>query len=61
MDCVAESMNAAAAFDDEAADASELASVAKAYVSRGAREIAHGAMQVFGGIAFTAEHPAQAG
>jgi len=49
---------AAAAFDDEAADASELASVAKAYVSRGAREVAHGAMQVFGGIAFTAEHPA---
>ncbi len=49
---------AAAAFDDQAADASELASVAKAYVSRGAREVAHGAMQVFGGIAFTAEHPA---
>jgi alkylation response protein AidB-like acyl-CoA dehydrogenase len=32
--------------------------VAKAYVSRGAREVAHGAMQVFGGIAFTSEHPA---
>ena len=34
------------------------ASIAKAYVSRGAREVAHSAMQVFGGIAFTAEHPA---
>ena len=34
------------------------ASIAKAYVSRAAREVAHGAMQVFGGIAVTAEHPA---
>ena len=33
-------------------------SIAKAYVSRSAREVAHGAMQVFGGIAVTAEHPA---
>jgi alkylation response protein AidB-like acyl-CoA dehydrogenase len=49
---------AAAAFDDDIADAAETASVAKAYVSRAAREVAHGAMQVFGGIAFTAEHPA---
>jgi alkylation response protein AidB-like acyl-CoA dehydrogenase len=49
---------AAAAFDDDAPDAARTASVAKAYVSRGAREVAHGAMQVFGGIAFTNEHPA---
>jgi alkylation response protein AidB-like acyl-CoA dehydrogenase len=49
---------AAAAFDDGADDAAQAASVAKAYVSRGAREVAHHAMQVFGGIAFTAEHPA---
>jgi alkylation response protein AidB-like acyl-CoA dehydrogenase len=49
---------AAAAFDDDAPDATRTASVAKAYVSRGAREVAHGAMQVFGGIAFTSEHPA---
>ncbi|MHB8695575.1 MAG: acyl-CoA dehydrogenase family protein, partial [Solirubrobacteraceae bacterium] len=49
---------AAAAFDDGSAEAAELASIAKAYVSRAAREVAHGAIQVFGGIAFTAEHPA---
>ena len=49
---------AAAAFDEGAAEAAQTASIAKAYVSRGAREVAHGAMQVFGGIAFTAEHPA---
>jgi alkylation response protein AidB-like acyl-CoA dehydrogenase len=49
---------AAAAFDEGAQDAGHTASIAKAYVSRGAREVAHGAIQVFGGIAFTAEHPA---
>jgi hypothetical protein len=49
---------AAAALDDDAADAAETASIAKAYVSRAAREVAHGALQVFGGIAFTDEHPA---
>ena len=49
---------AAAAFDEGAEAADQTASIAKAYVSRGAREVAHGAMQVFGGIAFTAEHPA---
>ena len=27
-------------------------------VARAAREIAHGALQVFGGVAFTQEHPA---
>ncbi|MBV9607167.1 MAG: hypothetical protein JO027_18780, partial [Solirubrobacterales bacterium] len=40
------------------AGARQTASVAKAYVSRAAREVAHGSMQVFGGIAFTEEHPA---
>lgn len=49
---------AAAAFDEGAQDAAQTASIAKAYVARAAREVAHGAMQVFGGIAFTAEHPA---
>jgi alkylation response protein AidB-like acyl-CoA dehydrogenase len=49
---------AAAALDDGIEDAELTASVAKAYVSRAAREIAHGALQVFGGIAFTEEHPA---
>jgi alkylation response protein AidB-like acyl-CoA dehydrogenase len=49
---------AAAALDDSLSGARQTASVAKAYVSRAAREIAHGSMQVFGGIAFTEEHPA---
>jgi alkylation response protein AidB-like acyl-CoA dehydrogenase len=49
---------AAAALDEGDPEAAQAASIAKAYVSRGAREVAHGAMQVFGGIAFTAEHPA---
>ena len=49
---------AAAALDDGIATAGQTASVAKAYVSRAAREVAHGSMQVFGGIAFTEEHPA---
>jgi alkylation response protein AidB-like acyl-CoA dehydrogenase len=49
---------AAAAFDEGAPEAAQAVSVAKAYVSRGAREVAHTTMQVFGGIAFTAEHPA---
>jgi alkylation response protein AidB-like acyl-CoA dehydrogenase len=49
---------AAAALDEDAADAPRTASIAKAYVSRAAREVAHGAMQVFGGIAVTAEHSA---
>ena len=49
---------AAAALDADDPQAAQAASIAKAYVSRGAREVAHGAMQVFGGIAFTAEHPA---
>lgn len=49
---------AAAALDDGMPGAQQTASVAKAYVSRAAREVAHGSMQVFGGIAFTEEHPA---
>ena len=49
---------AAAALEDEVEDALRTASVAKAYCSRATIEVAHGAMQVFGGIAFTAEHPA---
>jgi alkylation response protein AidB-like acyl-CoA dehydrogenase len=49
---------AAAALDEQAGDAARTVSIAKAYVGRAAREVAHGAMQVFGGIAMTAEHPA---
>jgi alkylation response protein AidB-like acyl-CoA dehydrogenase len=49
---------AAAALDEDAEAAPRTVSIAKAYVSRSAREVAHGAMQVFGGIAVTAEHPA---
>jgi alkylation response protein AidB-like acyl-CoA dehydrogenase len=49
---------AAAAIDEDADEAARTVSIAKAYVSRAAREVAHGAMQVFGGIAVTAEHPA---
>lgn len=49
---------AAAALDDGMPGARQTASVAKAYVSRAAREVAHGSMQVFGGIAFTEEHVA---
>jgi alkylation response protein AidB-like acyl-CoA dehydrogenase len=49
---------AAAALDDGIPGAQQTASVAKAWVSRAAREVAHGSMQVFGGIAFTEEHPA---
>ena len=47
---------AAAALDDDLDGAYRTASIAKAYVSRAARDVAHGAMQVFGGIAFTDEH-----
>ena len=49
---------AAAALDEDADEALRTTAIAKAYVARAAREVAHGAMQVFGGIAFTAEHPA---
>lgn len=49
---------AAAALDDGIPGARQTASIAKAYVARAAREVAHGSIQVFGGIAFTEEHPA---
>ena len=39
-------------------DAWRTASIAKAYASRATLDVGHGALQVFGGIAFTAEHPA---
>jgi alkylation response protein AidB-like acyl-CoA dehydrogenase len=49
---------AAAALDEREAERLQAASVAKAYTSRATRDVAHAALQVFGGIAFTAEHPA---
>ena len=49
---------AAAALDEREPDALRTASIAKAYAGRATHEVAHGALQVFGGVAFTAEHPA---
>jgi alkylation response protein AidB-like acyl-CoA dehydrogenase len=49
---------AAAALEDGIDDAAQTASIAKAYASRATLEAAHGALQVFAGVAFTAEHPA---
>jgi alkylation response protein AidB-like acyl-CoA dehydrogenase len=49
---------AAAALDEGEPDSLRTASIAKAYAGRATHEVAHGALQVFGGIAFTAEHPA---
>jgi alkylation response protein AidB-like acyl-CoA dehydrogenase len=49
---------AAAALEDELEDALRTASIAKAYASRATLEVAHGAIQVLGGIGFTAEHDA---
>jgi hypothetical protein len=49
---------AAAALDDDLPEAEVTAAIAKAYVARAAREVAHGALQVFGGVAFTEEHQA---
>ena len=49
---------AAAALDDGLPDALRTAAITKAYVARAAREVGHGALQVFGGIAFTEEHQA---
>jgi len=49
---------AAASLDESEAEAVRTASIAKAYASRATLDVAHGALQVFGGIAFTAEHPA---
>ena len=47
---------AAAALDEDVADAAEATMIAKAYVSRAARQVVQGALQVFGGIGFTWEH-----
>ncbi len=49
---------AAAALDEREPDCLRTASIAKAYAGPATHEVAHGALQVFGGIAFTAEHPA---
>jgi alkylation response protein AidB-like acyl-CoA dehydrogenase len=49
---------AAAALDEREPDALRTAAIAKAYAGRATHDVAHGALQVFGGIAFTAEHPA---
>jgi alkylation response protein AidB-like acyl-CoA dehydrogenase len=49
---------AAASLDEEDADDLRTASIAKAWTSLATLDVAHGALQVFGGIAFTAEHPA---
>jgi alkylation response protein AidB-like acyl-CoA dehydrogenase len=49
---------AAAALDEREADSLQTASIAKAYAARSTHDVAHGALQVFGGVAFTAEHPA---
>jgi hypothetical protein len=49
---------AAAALDDGLPESQRTAAIAKAYVARAAREVAHGALQVFGGVAFTQEHHA---
>lgn len=49
---------AAAALDEQQSDSIRTASIAKAFAARATLDVAHGALQVFGGIAFTAEHPA---
>jgi alkylation response protein AidB-like acyl-CoA dehydrogenase len=49
---------AAAALDEGSPDAPRTAAIAKAYAARATQEVAHGALQVFGGIAFTQEHQA---
>lgn len=47
---------AAAAIDQGTEDADEAAAIAKAHASRAARRVAEGALQAFGGVAFTWEH-----
>jgi len=49
---------ACASLDERTPDCLRTASIAKAYTSRATHEVAHGALQVLGGIAFTVEHPA---
>jgi alkylation response protein AidB-like acyl-CoA dehydrogenase len=47
---------AAAAIDEGLEDAAEASSIAKAHAARAARQITEGAMQIFGGVAYTWEH-----
>jgi alkylation response protein AidB-like acyl-CoA dehydrogenase len=49
---------AAASLDEAEPGASTNSSIAKAYASRATLDVAHSALQVFGGIAFTDEHSA---
>ena len=49
---------ASASLDEREPDCLRTASIAKAYAARATHEVAHGALQVFGGVAFTAEHSA---
>lgn len=49
---------AAASLDEGEPDSLRTAAVAKAWTSRATLDVAHGALQVFGGVAFTAEHRA---
>jgi alkylation response protein AidB-like acyl-CoA dehydrogenase len=49
---------AAASLDEDEPDAVRTASIAKSYAARATLDVAHCALQVFGGLAFTAEHPA---
>jgi alkylation response protein AidB-like acyl-CoA dehydrogenase len=49
---------AAASLDERAPDAAHTVSITKAWVPRATLEVAQHALQVFGGVAFTAEHPA---
>jgi alkylation response protein AidB-like acyl-CoA dehydrogenase len=49
---------ASASLDERESDCLRTASIAKAYAARATHEVAHGALQVLGGIAFTQEHPA---
>jgi alkylation response protein AidB-like acyl-CoA dehydrogenase len=49
---------AAASLDEDEPESRRTTSIAKAYASRATLDVAHGALQVFGGVAFTAEHDA---
>lgn len=49
---------AASSLDEGTEDALAVASIAKAYAGRATLQVAHDALQVFGGVAFTLEHPA---
>ena len=49
---------AAASLDEREPDSLRTAAIAKAWASRSTLDVAHGALQVFGGVGFTAEHHA---